>query len=293
MNNIIQTTESKTSKKNVYGYIRVSTETQADKGYGLETQQEAIIKYCTDNNLNLIKTYTDAGISGAIGDKDDLSSRPELCELLSVLNGTNTIVVMNTSRLWRDEGAKVLICKSVRNCKGEIVSIEQPRYSLYSKDPQEFLFNSMMEILDQYDRMIINKRLTNGKTTKAKGGNKPCGRTPFGYQWNNDKNIEINQDEAQIVRDIFSMAENTHGFQAIADEMNKRNKYNRNNKEWSRQSIRVILQNKFYIGILSHKGKEIEASHDKIIDRDTWEYVNSNRCVTYKNVNNTPISSYA
>lgn len=209
--------------KNVYGYIRVSTETQADKGYGLETQEQAIIKYCEDNNLNLINIYTDAGISGAIGDKDDLSSRPALCEMLEILNGTNTIIVMNTSRLWRDEGAKVLICKSVRNCKGEIISIEQPRYSLYSKDPQEFLFNSMMEILDQYDRMIINKRLSKGKTTKAKNGNKPCGRTPFGYQWSYDrKSVEIDPVEAPIVKELFSIAYNKYGFQEIANEMNKR-----------------------------------------------------------------------
>jgi DNA invertase Pin-like site-specific DNA recombinase len=259
--------------KNVYGYIRVSTETQADKGYGLETQQQAIINYCEINKLNLLRIFSDEGISGAIGDKDDLSSRPALCELLNVLNGTNTIVVMNTSRLWRDEGAKVLVCKSVRNCKGEIISIEQPRYSLYSKDPQEFLFNSMMEILDQYDRMMINKRLAKGKTTKAKSGDKPCGRTPFGYQWSYDrKNIEVNPEEAQIVKLIFTCFRNLYGFQQIANYLNEKHHYNRNNKVWSRQSIRAILKNEFYIGILSHQGKEIKGNHERLIDDETWKF---------------------
>lgn len=265
-----------TSQKNVYGYIRVSTETQADKGYGLETQQEAIIKYCNANNLNLINTYIDSGKSGAIGDKDDLSSRPAIVDLLNILNGTNTIIVMNTSRLWRDEAAKVLICKNVRKCGGDIISIEQPRYSLYSKDPQEFLFNSMMEILDQYERMLINLRLSKGKNTKAKNGLKPSGRTPFGYKWTSD-GIEIDQEEAVTIKEIFALAQNNNGFRAIADRLNKKNITTRSNNQWTAQSIRAIINNKFYTGILSHQEKEIEGKHEKLIDLETWEYIQSNR----------------
>ena len=261
-----------TTQKNVYGYIRVSTETQADKGYGLETQQEAIITHCEENNLNLVRTFVDSGKSGVLGDSDNLSKRPALIELLDKLNGTNTIIVMNTSRLWRDDSAKVLICKSIRNLQGEIISIEQPRYSLYNKDPQEFLFNSMMEMLDQYDRMCINKRLSSGKTTKAKGGNKPCGRAPFGYRWAQDRNIETNPEEAKTVKVIFSCYRNLYGFQEIANYLNKKCNYNRNNKEWSRQSIRAILQNKFYNGILSHQGNEIKGNHEALIDDETWNF---------------------
>lgn len=263
-----------TENKNVYGYIRVSTETQADKGYGLETQEQAIKEYCKANNLNLINVYTDAGISGAIGDKDDLSSRPALCEMLDILNGTNTIIVMNTSRLWRDDVAKVLICRAVRKLNGEIFSIEQPRYSLYAKDPTEVLFNTLMEALDQYERMTINQRLSKGKTTKAKNGYKPAGKAPFGYKWI-DKNIETNLKEANIIKEIFQLAIDNTGYQTIADILNKHRKYNRNQKEWSRQDIYRTLKNKFYIGILTHKGEEIQGKHETIIDRDIWEAINN------------------
>ena len=140
-----------TEKKRVYGYIRVSTETQAEHGFGLDTQRNAIIKYCNENNFELVKIFSDEGISGAMGDNDDISKRQGLCDLLDTLNGTNTIVVLNKSRLWRDDAARVYISRKVRSLKGEIISIEEPRYSLYSKDPQEFIFNSMMEMLDQYE----------------------------------------------------------------------------------------------------------------------------------------------
>lgn len=262
-----------TKNKNVYGYIRVSTETQADKGYGLETQEQAIIKYCEDNNMNLIKVFADEGISGAIGDKDDLSSRPALCEMLEILNGTNTVIVMNTSRLWRDDVAKVLICRAVRKLNGEIVSIEQARYSLYTKDPSEVLFNTLMEALDQYERMTINQRLSKGKTTKAKNGYKPAGRAPFGYQWNN-KNIEVNPDEAITIKEMFALALQNNSYKAIADTLNKRKQFN-HDKAWDKSRVYKILNNKFYIGILTHQGEEYQGKHEAIIEKDIFESVNS------------------
>ena len=38
----------------VYGYIRVSTSTQAEKGHGLDTQRKEIEKYCKAKKLELV-----------------------------------------------------------------------------------------------------------------------------------------------------------------------------------------------------------------------------------------------
>lgn len=94
---------------------------------------------------------------------------------------------MHTSRLWRDEQAKVLITREIRKLNGEIISIEQPRYSLYTKDPQDFLYNSMMEMLDTYERMCISMKLAKGRATKARQGEKPTGVAPYGYMYSADK----------------------------------------------------------------------------------------------------------
>jgi len=53
---------------------------------------------------------------------------------------------LNISRLWRSD---------IEKDRVNIISIEQPTYSIYNKDPNDFLVNSMMELLDQYERMSI------------------------------------------------------------------------------------------------------------------------------------------
>ena len=46
------------------GYIRVSSEEQADSGLGLEAQRQKIQPYCTLKGLELVEVYEDAGVSG-------------------------------------------------------------------------------------------------------------------------------------------------------------------------------------------------------------------------------------
>jgi DNA invertase Pin-like site-specific DNA recombinase len=262
-----------TKKKRVYGYIRVSTETQAEHGFGLDTQRNAIIKYCNENNFELVKIFSDEGISGAMGDNDDISKRQGLCDLLDTLNGTNTIVVLNKSRLWRDDAARVYISRKVRSLKGEIISIEEPRYSLYSKDPQEFIFNSMMEMLDQYDRLCINMKLAKGRATKARKGNKPAGRLPYGYDYTLDgKSVIINKKEAKIVKMIFELAK-YKSYQKIANILNSEGYKTKQNNKWCKATIAKMINNDFYIGIVTHAGEKIIGNHKNIISKDIWNKI--------------------
>ena len=51
--------------KQAIGYIRVSTEKQANEGVSLEAQEAKIVTWCKANGYELVKVYVDAGISGA------------------------------------------------------------------------------------------------------------------------------------------------------------------------------------------------------------------------------------
>ena len=269
-----------------YGYARVSTETQAEKGYGLEAQEQAILKYAKDNGIELTNIFKDEGKSANIkddADDDALLKRQALMELLSQVEAGDTIIILNTSRLWRSDMTKVLVRRELMKHQAKIISIEQPRYDLYSKDPNEFFINSMMELIDIYDRMNIALKLARGRSVKAHKGNKPAGICPYGYQYSDDKkSVIINEEQAQTVKFIFSEAQKGRSMQSIADALNEKGipsrfagmtKKTRDGQEvsfsgkWNRGAIHAIAHNRFYIGELEHDGQTIQGKHEPIISK--------------------------
>ncbi len=260
------------NRTSVYGYVRVSTETQSEKGYGLDTQRAAIEKYCRDNALELIEIFEDRGISGTVAIESDgdevISKRKGLMQLLSMLNGTNTIVVLNTSRLWRSDIAKVLIRREIERKGGEVLSIEQPRYSIYRKDPNDVLINGMLELLDEYERISIALKLAKGRTTKANKGDKPAGAIPYGYRYTEDKKgVTVEALEAVTVKKIFSLSQAGQTIQQIVDTLNASGISTRQGKAWTKATIHGMLKNSFYMGLLTHQQTTIKGNHEALISK--------------------------
>lgn len=126
---------------NVIGYVRVSTSGQAKDGYSLSYQQDEIRSYCQEQGWNLREIFTDEGISGAKVNEDNLEvDRIGLQSMLDALaTRTDSVVVLNTSRLWRSDIVKVLVHREFKKYGVDVKSIEMPTYSIHKKDPSDFL----------------------------------------------------------------------------------------------------------------------------------------------------------
>ena len=237
-----------------YGYMRVSTETQAQKGGGLDVQEKAIRKYAEERGITVSEFFTDAGISGT------KESRPALDRLLlETIRPEDSIIVHNTSRLWRDIFAQAAIMKAVMKAGAHIISIDDPEFDVYKymTDPNNFMISGMMGMIDQWERMTITRKLARGRAAKATNGTKPAGVCPFGYEYAEDKkSVIVNQAEAQLVKFMFTEAQKGRSLAEITNALNGKGYKTRRGNEWTRGSVRAILRNRFYVGEIIHDSDE-------------------------------------
>ena len=250
------------------GYIRVSTTTQLEKGHGMKTQENAIVEYCNKNKLDLVNVLRDEGISGTV------VNRQGLTDLLGALVEVKKVVVLNTSRLWRSDTVKVLVHRELKRYGADVISIEQPNYSIYTKDPNDFLINGMMELLDQYERMSIAMKLSKGRRTKAKIGDKACGTAPFGYTWNHAK-VEVDEVNAKVVQMIYSKYMELRSVDKVIRFLDGQKLTTLKGKPFSKQSIVDILKNDFYKGVLRHGDLVVDGNHESLVNHIVFGKVQS------------------
>lgn len=86
------------------------------------------------------------------------------------------------------------------------IRFEQPFYGIYKKDPNDFLVNGLMELLDQYQWLEIALKLTKGRNKKAKEGGYAGGRVTFGYmKQKGEKELKIHNNHAEVVKRLFEL----------------------------------------------------------------------------------------
>jgi DNA invertase Pin-like site-specific DNA recombinase len=172
---------------------------------------EEIERYCQQHNLKLAEVYEDKGLSGATVDEEELTIKREgLQDMLGDLSSREVqyVVVLNTSRLWRSDMAKVLIQRELKRHHMDVKSVEQLTYSVYTQDPNDFLVNGMLELLDQYQRLEIALKLSRGRKKKAQLGGYAGGGIPYGYKSNKGtKSLEIDWENAVVIQRLFELRE--------------------------------------------------------------------------------------
>lgn len=256
----------------VYAYYRVSTQTQVEQN-GTDMQVDIVERYCSENGIEITDTFSDEGISGAMDDMDDTLEREGLIELLATVNKGDLIIVQNTSRLWRSDTAKVVIRREIKKAGAKLLSVEQPTYDIDKKDPNNFLVNGIMELLDEYDKLSIAMKLSKGRKARAKTGNKPCGTAPYGYKWQGNE-IVIDFNNNLIIKDIFEKYIDLKSLSKLKDYCDSKGYLTSTGKSFSRQALKNIIENDFYIGVVTYAGKKVDGEHDPIIEKSVFENAN-------------------
>ena len=250
------------NKPRAYGLVRVSTQLQTEEhgGTGIQFQSEKLHQYSILNDFNLVKNISDVASGG-------LETRQGIEELKSHIenNDVDIVLIWNVSRAFRSMIYFADFYKYLKNYNVELISVSEGIRS--SKKEGEMMFGIMASIAG-YEKQLINERMYSGRTTKVLNSERGFGgKVPFGYKRNNDGDVVVDNDNADIVKYIFKKY----------NQLLKNPKFNKNTrtrrliklltnrgflfhgKRFRGCDIRHILNSEFYMGVMKYG--EIKTPH--------------------------------
>lgn len=191
-------------KMNCAIYVRVSTQQQAEKGYSLQTQEDACRKKAEEMGATSIKIYKDDGFSGSY------LERPALDNLRDAIDNKmhDAVIVYDVDRLSRDTMLLLLITEQIEQSGAKLLFVN----SQYDNTPEGKLFYEIKGSFAKYEKMRIQDRFARGRRGKLRRGLPIMDSHVYGYDFVDGQYV-INEKEADVVRMIFDYYINHVGGQ--------------------------------------------------------------------------------
>lgn len=123
----------------------------------------------------------------------------------------------------------------------------------------------------EFERDSIKQRTRMGHLARALEHKWPNGTPPLGYVKDQDGRLEIVDDEAELVRTIFSLYIEHRSMPTVAAVLNERGCTTKAGVEWDAREVGKILRNQIYIGEYNVGGVEEHVPEYQIVANDRFE----------------------
>ena len=182
-------------------YLRVSTDTQAEKGLGLDVQRAEIKAWAKANGHRVVSWHADEGQSGSNG----LDSRVALADALDALREGRArgIVCYRLDRLARDLLIQESLLADIRRAGAQAFTTsagEQDYLADDPNDPSRKLIRQILGSVAEYERALIVLRLKSGRRRKHEQGGFAYGAPGYGYKADDKALAPDEREQAALAR---------------------------------------------------------------------------------------------
>lgn len=249
---------------------RVSSKTQEDEGYSLDSQLKLLRNYCKKRQLNVVKEFKIAETASKA------QRRTEFRALLTYIaeDKIQHFVVEKTDRAARNikdasdiydwiEGDERRIFHSVK---------EGLELHKYSTSQVKFMWGIFVTFAKQYTDSLREEAMK-GWDEKLAQGWLPAPPPP-GYKTVTEygKKIHVpDADIAPIMEHIFKLTKlPDYNIRLITETLKNTGVTSRKGRPYAKSYVHKILTNPFYIGINRFNGKEYAGAQEPIISRELF-----------------------
>ncbi len=285
-------------------YCRLSVDDGNISGsVSIETQKILLEQYCQSHDITSYEFYCDDGYSGTN------FNRPAFQRMLSDISTgkINLVIVKDLSRFGRNYVEVGLQVEHFKEQNVRFIAADDHYDSTINEDDLMFPMRNVMNEMYARD---VSKKTKAAKKAKAKAGQFMGSKPPYGYKLDpNDRHhLIVDEYAAGIVKRIFRMTADGMGYNKITrvfreeKVLNPITYFNQNNPDfykadywrkefdWHVTSVRAILNNEVYLGMLiygKYRNKSMkstskvknppedwiiaENTHEPIISKELWD----------------------
>ena len=265
-------------------YTRKSTEEGLDQDFSsLDAQRESAEAFIQSQRregwIALPERYDDGGFTGANMD------RPALQRLLAAVDAgqLDCVVVYKVDRLSRSLLDFTRMLSQFDQRQVSFVAVTQQFNT--STSLGRLTLNILLSF-SQFERELIGERTRDKMSAARKKGKWVGGFPVLGYDVHTGGGrLVVNTEEAERVRAIFALFAEYGSLTATLAEIQRRGW---RLKSWTRQTgqfrvggpftvetLRRLLTNILYIGVVRHEGQLYPGEHAAILEPGLWERVQS------------------
>jgi site-specific DNA recombinase len=250
--------------KKVFGYIRVSTVKQSS-GVSLQEQKEAIIRYASKNQLEIIEWFEEQETAAKQG-------RPQFTKMMKLIRSGKSMGVIihkidRGARNLKDWGVLGDLIDEGYEIHFAHESLDMDtRGGRLAADIQAVIASDYIRNLREETQKGINGRL--------KQGLYPF-RAPIGYINNGGGKVKtIDSIKGPIIKKAFLLyASNKYNLEKLCNEIQEFGLTNEIGNRISITTMSKILNNPFYAGILKVNENTYQGVHEPLISVSTFNQV--------------------
>jgi len=233
---------------------RADAEAEAQgEGETLARHMKMLTELGCKQKLNVTRIYKEI-VSG-----DSIAARPQMQALLEDVNSGrySGVLVAEIERLARgdtiDQG---IVAQAFRKSSTKIITPVKTYDPDNEFDEEYFEFSLFMS---RREYKTINRRMQTGRLASVRDGNYIGTSAPYGYRKTSPlpkiHTLEIIPEEAEVVRLIYRLYLDGHGPGYIAGELDRMGISPQKSRSWNPSSIKKILSNHMYCGMVGWKSK--------------------------------------
>ena len=254
-------------------YVRVSTDEQANQEISsLDSQTDLLQRYVEQrkrDGYKLVAIYREEGFSGT-----NIKNRLQLKQLLfdARQNKFDLVLVTDLDRLGRNLRDFLNIWEIFKENNIKFIAINQNIDT--STITGEALIQQLMVFAELESKMNKQRASQKREFEVSKKGKWYGGSVPLGFDYDQKKKrLTPNEKESKIINLAFDLYLERKGLGEVGRELNQRGYRTKKSNFFSKESIRTILTNPLYIGMVSYKGKAHKGNHKGIIKKEKWQEV--------------------